>query len=217
MSWIHKVELLLRRWALRLVFSLVIIDLLLLRGFPGLLLSSGSSCSSPPLFLILNDLLARFLYLITLLYELLLRSLEDLRKLPWQVAALLFESVIVECVIKLLVDPPLVSLVVKIDATGHIGESPLLGIFAFFGGSGLIRRGIWALDILDVLVVQGLAGFIIYQAIPSLVEFAWSHWSILEIIYHNLNCQQYHFAIETVIVLSSLDHAGGPRYDALLH
>ena len=217
MSWLHKVELFLRRWALRLVLSLVIIDLLLLRGFPGLLLSSGSSCSSPPLLLILNDFLASFLYLVTLLHELLLRSLEDLRKLPWQVAALLFESVIVEYVVELLVDPPLISLVVKVDATGHIGESPLLGIFAFFGGGGLIRRGIWALDILDVLVVQGLAGFIIYQAIPGLVKFAWSHWSILEIIHHNLNCQQYHFAIETVVVLSRLDHAGGPRYDALLH
>ena len=138
MSWIHKVELLLRRWALRFVFSLVIIDLLLLRGFPGLLLSSGSSCSSPPLLLVLNDLLASLLYLVTLLHELLLRSLEDLRKLPWQVAALLFESVIGEYVVELLVDPPLVSLVVKVDAPGDISESPLLGIFAFFGGGRLI-------------------------------------------------------------------------------
>jgi hypothetical protein len=160
--------------------------------------------------------LARLLYLVTLLNELLLRYLEDLRKLPWQVDALLFESVIVENVVELLVDPPLIFLVVKVDAAGHIGESPLLGIFAFFSG-GLIQKGIWALDILDVFVVQGLAGFIIYQAIPSLVKFAWSHWSILEIIHHNLNCQQYLFAIETVVVLSRLDHAWGPRNYALLH
>ena len=202
---------------MRLVLSLVIIDLFLLRGFPVLLLSSGSSCSSPPFLLILNDFLERLLYLVTLLNELLLRYLEDLRKLPWQVDALLFEYVIVENVVELLEDPPLISLEVKVDAAGHIGESPLLSIFAFFSGGGLIQRGIWALDILDVLVVQGLASFIIYQAISSLVKFALSHWSILEIIHHNLNCQQYHFAIEKVVVISRLDHAWGPRYDALLH
>ena len=146
---------------MRLVLSLVIVDLLLLRGLPGLLLGGGGSSSSPPLLLILDDLLARLLYLLTLLDELLLRSLEDLRKPPWQVAALLFKPVIVERVVELLVDPPLVPLVVKVDAPGHIGESPLLALFTFFCGSGFVRRGVWALDILDVLVVQGLAGFII--------------------------------------------------------
>ena len=194
-----------------LVFPLVIIDLLLLWGFSRLLLSSGSSCSSPPLLLILNDLLACFLYLVTLLYDLLLRSLEDLRKLPWQVAALFFESVIVECVVELLIDPPLIPLVVKVDATGNISESPLLPFFALLCGRGLIRRRVWAYDILDVLVVEGLAGLIIYQAIPGLVEFAWSHRSILEILYDDFDCQQYHFPIESVIVLSSLYHAGSSR------
>lgn len=161
MSWLHKVEFLLGWWPLRLVLSLVIVDLLLLRGFPRLLLGGGGSCSSPPLLLVLNDLLTRLLYLLALLYELLLRSLEDLRKPAWQVAALLLEPVIVERVVELLVDPPLAPLVVEIDAPGHIGESPLLALFTFFCGSGLVRRGVWTLDILDVLVVQGLAGFII--------------------------------------------------------
>jgi hypothetical protein len=41
-------------------------------------------------------------------------------------------------VVELLVDPPLVSLVVKVDAPGDISEIPLLGIFAFFGGGRLI-------------------------------------------------------------------------------
>jgi hypothetical protein len=56
--------------------------------------------------------------------------MEDLRKPASQVSALFLKSFVTEYMVKLLIDPSLISCVIEVNAAGYIGEAFRFSFFA---------------------------------------------------------------------------------------
>jgi hypothetical protein len=83
----------------------------------------------------------------------------------------------------------LISSVIKVNATGHIREALRFALFTIFSNCSIFRRSIWLLYILNIFVVESLAGFKVDKAVPGFFKFTWSHWSGLEIINKYFDCE----------------------------
>jgi hypothetical protein len=118
--------------------------------------------------------------------------------------------------IELLIDPALVSSVIKVYATGNISKGLSFDLFSIITSGNFIGWCIRLLNLLDVFIVQGLTCFNINQAIPCLVELTNTHRSTLEVLYKDLNCQKYHFSVESDVVVRCLYHTGSSGNHALL-
>ena len=92
--------------------------------------------------------------------------MEDLRKLSRQISAFFLEPVIAENMVELFIDPTLISSMIKVNTTSHICEALRFVLFSIINYCRFFRRGIRLLNILDIFVIESLAGFKVDKTIP---------------------------------------------------